>query len=344
MTTKFNHINCPICDSIIIDAAPHVYEDIYPRVENIQPLPQTYSDGIFLNRVLYTCTFCDFSFSTPFLADKVLSDFYSTDWFKSRITNMDRSASKTFVCNPYSLQRLLNFISFVDASRSMTFVDFGGSDGIMVQHVQALFPSIVPYVCDSNKYRHCWERRGIKFKDFSDFSDGSIDLFYTAHSIEHFPADQLNKLFLSIWSKCRKGAVLYFEVPNENFSYFNSQSIPVKYNGGPHLSHFSLKSLKTLVSKYFTVLSTDVRGHENRYGLTQINYPPTLKKNSRYLNAKQVMKSALARLGLLKTASIYLELLRSRLHQDHFVEELRDYGYFNKRGDGDLLVIVAIKD
>ena len=87
-----------------------------------------------------------------------------------------------------------------------------------------------------------------------------------------------------------------------------------------------------------------MRGHENRYGLTQINYPPILEKNSRYSNTKQVIKWALARLGLLKTVSLYFELLKSKLHQDHFIEELRDYGYFNKRGDGDLLVIVAIKD
>ena len=66
-----------------------------------------------------------------------------------------------------------------------------------------------------------------------------------SHVLEHFQAYQLESILTNLLNYLAYDGVLIVEVPNDNFKIFNPEYV----NQSPHLSFFSLDSIKILFEK-----------------------------------------------------------------------------------------------
>jgi hypothetical protein len=254
---------------------------------------------------------------------------------------MELDSKKAFSLNPLDLQRVFYLMHHIDSSQKLTFLDFGGSDGSTAQQIQELFPLINAYVCDSIRYKKCWDRRKILYKELDEFSDSSIDIFYSAHSLEHFNANELHDLMGKIKKKCKEGALLYLEVPNEDF-YGSMENI--SYNPGPHISHFNKKSFEYLIGEHFDIISSTTRGLENRYGLQKkVKLGSENKGGGRAVHLKKFIKIILRKLKIINFMYRISYKINELFNLDKSIAQFANYGYFNLNDQGDLLVIIAQK-
>ncbi len=83
--------------------------------------------------------------------------------------------------------------------------------------------------------------------------------FFSSHTFEHINANDLNSLLYKIKKKLSNEAIIYIEVPNDNFIDFKDKE---KINEGVHVCHFSKDSLSKLVSKYFQIIDINTRGEK----------------------------------------------------------------------------------
>ena len=80
--------------------------------------------------------------------------------------------------------------------------------------------------------------------DFEQF-DASLDLIIMSHSLEHFDFEDMPKLFSDMHRALADDGVIMIEVPHADFR--NSRYKDIRYKDTPHLSFFSLDSLKKLI-------------------------------------------------------------------------------------------------
>lgn len=278
-------LKCPICLSQnVID---NTIKDNNLISYNIQPKYEFKFENIFKNQNLYICKNCHFAFSYPFMNSNILNDFYNQGWSKDRLKSMIIESKKTFRPNPNILFRIFKITEFIKLDENFTFLDLGGSDGHVAQTIKWLFPKSYSYVSDNIIYKKCWKYRNVLNKDLENFENNTIDVLFCSHTLEHFTSDQLNNFISNIHDKIKKDGIIYFEVPNEDFYKAHENNYNIKYQVGPHLSHFNRNSLIFLFSKKFNIKICEVRGKENRYGIRynkNVNQVISNKKNHILLN------------------------------------------------------------
>lgn len=326
---KKNVVACPICKAKNLINTNLIAKNSGPKCENIQPVFNNKKHAFFQNQYLIICQECTFSFSFPFISNDSLDSFYNDDWSKVRLKEMIRSSSIKLKPSINLISRLMSVLIHCNMSNKVTFLDFGGSDGQVVQLFNLLFPDSEAYVSDSNIYLKCWENRKVKYRDLSNFDDNSIDIFYCSHTLEHFSAADLHSFLLALNKKLKKGAIVYIEVPNEDLHQFFNSGFDILYNPGPHLSHFNTLSLQKLVSDYFQIISIEVRGKENRYGVNKVDIPKISKMEK--------SKGFYARL-----LSFVLRKIRSFIVPADNYSYKQDF-YFHRNDLGDYLCLVAKK-
>ena len=164
----------------------------------------------------------------------------------------------------------------------------------------------------------------ILLKDINSYKDEEISFFFSSHTFEHINARNLNDLLKNIKKKLSKNAIIYIEVPSDNFSKFQYNS---KINEGPHISHFTQKSLRLLINKYFDIIDISIRGPKRV--LSDNNYQDLNKIYSK----KRFLRTLLNKLGILKFAqkiSVYYHLFYSKNNE---YENLIKSMFFKKNDD-----------
>ena len=278
-------IDCPCCGyekNLLNDTINYINRDSY----------SDFGEEIFKDRKIYHCNECKFSYSTPFLSNEVLANFYSNNFSKSRMHSMMVQAKRKFRFSLVSLQRIFFACAFLNAKESHTILDFGGGDGSNAWQLKNLFPNSKINIDDNDIYKDIWKLKGIQKKKLISYNDNEIDLFFSSHCFEHINANEQNQLLKIIKTKMAKDGILYMEVPNDNFSNFKNKN---KMNEGCHISFFSEKSMKVLISKYFEIIDINTRGDDRV--LSDKEY-----RNLNNIYDNNYLKKFLNKLGLLKVA------------------------------------------
>ena len=95
-------------------------------------------------------------------------------------------------------------------------------------------------------------------QDFSGFN-GTLDLIIMSHSLEHFDITDMPKLLSNIHNALSNDGIVMIEVPHADLrrSYYKE----IRFKDTPHLSFFSVDSLKKLVLTHgFDVCFLDTAG------------------------------------------------------------------------------------
>ena len=291
-----NHItiNCPCCneDKNNLDSSiNYVNKKFFSE----------HREEIFSDRKMHHCNKCNFSYSTPFLSDEILDQFYLNDFSKRRMNSMLVQAKIKFKFSLVSLQRIFFVSAFLNKKESHTILDFGGGAGATTSQFKNLLPNSNVNIDDNEGYNDIWKLRGLEKKSLNSYKDGEIDLFFSSHTFEHINANEHNNLLSFIKKKISKDGIVYIEVPNDDFSKFKNKD---KLNEGCHVSHFTTKSLEILISKYFDIIDVNSRGDERLFsekgnGNVYENIQDTYNKNP--------LKKLLYKLGLLKVAQSIMQ-------------------------------------
>ena len=100
-----NIINCPCCneDKNNLDSSiNYVNKKFFSE----------YGEEKFSDRKMYHCNECNFSYSTPFLSDEILDQFYSNEFSKRRMNSMLIHAKMKFKFSLVTLQRIFLYLLF----------------------------------------------------------------------------------------------------------------------------------------------------------------------------------------------------------------------------------------
>ncbi len=326
-------IDCPCCGSNknnLSESINYINSDVYSDI----------GEEIFDNRKLYFCIKCNFSYSTPFLSNEILDNFYTHGFSKRRISDMNIEARREFKFSLPRLQRIFFASSFLNQKENHTMLEFGGGDGSDAQQLQNLFPKSIVNIDDSKIYKDIWKLRGVEYKSLNSYKEKEIDLFYSSHSFEHINAIDQNSLLDLIKKKLSKDAIIYIEVPNDDFSNFQNRD---KLNEGCHVSHFTQKSLECLISKYFDIIDISVRGSDR-----QLSEDLHVDRNKLYSQSflKRFLKRLLNKLGILKfiqsiTIHYHIKFPKNKINQN---EELIKTMFFYKNIDeksGSIISVLA---
>ena len=324
-----NMIDCPCCNEKKQNLNTSVrYVNVkFKLEENLE---------LFNNRKLILCTNCNFSYSLPFLSEDNLNDFYYNSFPKRRLRSMEINAKKSFSFNLISLQRIFFASAFLKPKEKLNILDFGGGDGTNAQQIKNLLPDADVKICDNKIYQNIWKFRNVNFKDLDDYDDKSIDFFFSSHTFEHINACDLNSLLFKIKKKLSNNAIIYIEVPNDNFINFKDKE---KINEGVHLCHFSKDSLNKLVSKYFEIVDINTRGGKRK--LTEDHIKNLSKVKNNLLRDK--IKIFLKKTKIIKYIYKIFDLYYLYFHKiDHHKKLISDK-YFNKTDecDGSIISLVA---
>ena len=326
-----NMIDCPCCNEKKQNLNTSVrYVDVKFKSEENQEL--------FNNRKLILCTNCNFSYSLPFLSEVNLNDFYYNSFPKRRLRSMEINAKKSFSFNLISLQRIFFASAFLKSKEKLNILDFGGGDGTNAQQIKNLLPNADVKICDNKIYQNIWKVRNVNFKDLDDYDDKSIDFFFSSHTFEHINANDLNSLLYKIKKKLSNEAIIYIEVPNDNFIDFKDKE---KINEGVHVCHFSKDSLSKLVSKYFQIIDINTRGEKRKLYEDEDNYKNFSKEKN--ILFRDRLKQFFEKIKILNFVHKILNFYYLYFHKINHHKKLVSDKFFHKTKDdnGSIIALIA---
>ena len=207
-----------------------------------------------IERKVFYCAKCDYAFLDP--QKKVESKFYTQqDYRKAYGPSINKASNNQEIFDMYfPFQKdIINEIKPV-LKRSMSALDIGCSAG---HFLQALKP-------------HVGKRVGMELqKDAADFvqkkfrvnvyqepieaahiTEGPFDLITALQVVEH--VEDLGPFLEGIARNLKPGGYFYIEVPNINdilLSGYHNAAFADFYFREPHVSYFSIKSLKKVLEK-----------------------------------------------------------------------------------------------
>lgn len=144
----------------------------------------------------------------------------------------------------------INIISkFIDLNSINTLCDIGANRGSFINKISTLFPNLniiaiepdTRVVDDYNKH----EKLEIIFKRVEDVSikEASIDIIYSAHTIEHLESPMKTLKQSRKWIK--DDGLCYFEVPNAYF--IKSEDIIEEFFIDKHTFHYTETTFENLI-------------------------------------------------------------------------------------------------
>lgn len=207
---------------------------------------------LFEDKEIIVCQECGFGRITPQLDQKQVIDFY-TNVYRSKTSphyvDFSDYIPAPFVFRGRSFSQLLLSLQYLEAKEHYQILDVGAGLGRSYITAQELlgekfdFHAIEHDQEAVNYYKRFLPRIQV-CQDFSQF-DGSLDLIILSHCLEHFDFEDMAKFFSEMHSALADDGVIMIEVPHADFR--NSRYKDIRYKDTPHLSFFSLDSLKKLV-------------------------------------------------------------------------------------------------
>lgn len=243
------HKKCLICrskdekDSISYNNYDYSFLSSHPDDKNI-----------FSQLEILTCNNCNFSFAFPAINKEELKEFYKRDYSDSRGPHGGFKKLKVYTWkysfDARSLSQLMLAGQYIDLSKVENFLDVGPSYGTSFRMFRKLGHNPNCFAIEYDESKHKGLNRMnvniIKPDNINmalDSINKSFDIILMSHVLEHFDASDLVEIINNLKKALSDKGLLIIEVPNDknNSNYLNGK------NHIPHLSFFSIKSLKKLL-------------------------------------------------------------------------------------------------
>jgi len=232
---------CTICD-----------DTKYRLVEYINA---TFKDSeCFLGKEIRVCSKCGFGETYPKIHRDELKRFYEESYRKKgssthiNFKKMHRKMDRSFAARP--LAQLSLSLPYVHGlNRAINFLDIGAGSGSSFSAAQLVFDKVNLFAVEENSDAIKFYQE--RFKDITilkDIDDKQelMDVVLMSHSLEHFDATDLHSILEKLYLSVRKGGIVIVEIPNADL---NDRSMFNRYEDTPHLSFFSVESVKRLAEQ-----------------------------------------------------------------------------------------------
>lgn len=284
-----NQIDCPCCNC--------KYNDLIDTCDYLEPeyYPEILWDKTFINRKLRICNVCGFSYSTPFLNNESIKNFYNIGFAKKRWAQFVEIINDPYNRRIELLFKIILTLSFQTNNfyDEFTIVDFGGSSGEALLHFRTLIPKANCIAVESvdSIYSKMLESNNIKCAEFVDIPDNSVDIIYTNHTLEHINACDIKETIETFYKKLKLNGLLFIEVPHEDFRPYSKIN---NTNQGPHISHFTKDSLEKLIQKKFTIKYSQLKGPKHVF------FDGKKPKNNIKLSKFRILRNYLNKIYIIK--------------------------------------------
>jgi SAM-dependent methyltransferase len=217
-----------------------------------------YGSDIFLDRKIYFCKKCSFSFSYPFVSKEDLGKFYSNDFLRRHKQWQEyelEQYKKGFLCVEGFLKLILQ-MQHINTNQISKVIEIGGTGIVLKTWKDYIGQENIEYYSlqAPGVYSDFFEKEGfsvvdndITGNDLIDNTTFDFDIVLSNHVLEHFNANDLNNVVENIYKMLRDGGLFIFDVPCDDFKDFLESGIR---NQGCHLSHFTENSLSILLQKH----------------------------------------------------------------------------------------------
>jgi len=225
----------------------------------------TWSD-LFKNKFILVCDKCGFGCIDPKIDANAILDFYK-DVYRGKgsphyVDFSKQKPSKAFN-RARSISQLLLGAQYLEHKSKYNFLDIGSGLGkSFISANEILHGNVNLYTIEQDKnakiyYQHYFKSLVI-LDDFSELDD-DMDIILMSHSLEHFDIKDMRGLFLQVHQVLAENGIMIIEVPHADFRDKNYEDNRPK--DVPHLSFFSLESLRMLVESFdFELCFIDTAG------------------------------------------------------------------------------------
>ena len=243
MNNQFS--NCPICLNQGRKIEEYVQES-----------------SIFERQPIFKCTNCSYHWNNN-ITQSDLNEYYKSDYNLLNFNREKRFVSplKYFQNEKYqfkpnrSKQHLKIARKLINNKDNLDVLDCGAGMGTTLFWAKSFFnkPSLFAY--ENDKFAHNYLRHiGAKVLSGDPIeslksSDKSYDLIILSHFLEHISTLSLIEYVGLLQRKLKDKGVLLIEVPHDDWSKYNH----LVRNNPPHVSFFSLQSLKKLFNSKFHI-------------------------------------------------------------------------------------------
>lgn len=207
---------------------------------------------IFKNQAILVCQKCGFGEITPKINKRVLSNFYKDYYYSSEKSPM-RADFKNMnlrqnILDYRSISQILLGYQYMSCKENYSFLDIGAGLGNSFSSVRKILKNNVKLfaVEENNDAKEFYEEvfGGITVLNNLSMLQEKIDIILMSHSLEHFDIDEIPDLFDSAYNILSNNGIVIIEVPQSDLR--NDFLVNRRFNDTPHLSFFSLESLRNL--------------------------------------------------------------------------------------------------
>lgn len=217
---------------------------------------------------IITCPECQFSFTNKPVSKKIL-DFYYKNLYTGK-------SIKSSAWNPYYQRSRFQYSERSLAQMSLlsqffswdkkNIIEIGSATGELQIDIANRGYNINSFIVEPQTINSDWFSRNSITPIQADVTDlnglfgheKKYDLAIMSHSLEHFNAEDIDNIFLNMYSILKSDGVFFIEVPNANLFLYDGDVERM----APHLSFFSQKSLSIYMKKHgFDILYSGLFGN-----------------------------------------------------------------------------------
>ncbi len=237
-------MKCPACG--FDNKEPNKYQYTPTTIDKLK---------LFDENDILCCSKCSFGMIERDVSNDLLQSYYSSEYSgkAKKVAETKAVDLKTeYSVDSRSISQLALIKNFVELSSNVTVVEIGPGKGDFLFSMRKIGFKGKLIAFEPQKQAHEFlENLNVTIeKDVfslqkSNKYKNTVDLVVMSHSLEHFNPGQISEILNGINIMLRKGGAFFCEVPNANIvEYPNSGERVV-----PHLSFFSIDSLKNFLSK-----------------------------------------------------------------------------------------------
>ncbi len=232
---------CTICNS-----------DTYKSIKYINATFK--KNKCFLDKNIKVCKRCGFGEIYPKISSNELKDFYENSYrCKGSSTHIDfrvlnRTIERSFAARPLA-QLSLSLPYIFKKDMPLNFLDIGAGSGASFVAAQLIFDRVNLFAIEENLDAISFYKK--KFKKITilkniDDEQELMDVILMSHSLEHFDAQEIPFILEKLYIAMSSNGIVIIEVPNADL---NDIFMLNRYEDTPHLSFFSIQSIRKIVEQ-----------------------------------------------------------------------------------------------
>jgi hypothetical protein len=201
----------------------------------------------FSNKKIAVCSDCGFGFTYEYLSDDEISEFYNNVYSSSHASDNAPRVSSLNELTPRFFSQTLYLNSNIDLYDGIRVLEIGPNQvsalpamNLFCKPQYSYYDQLEWPIIKSHGGR-CLGSYASGDRILKDFSENSLDLVYSSHSLEHINPSALEDMFDAFSHVITSGGYLFFEVPDDYL---------FELLGPPHTLFFTKNSIKKLVKRH----------------------------------------------------------------------------------------------